>query len=172
MIAVASTLSVVVVGVLQGVLIAIGISVLDLLRRVARPHDAVQGYVPGLAGMHDVDDYPGATEVPGLMVYRYDSPLFFANAAVFRGAVRELIAEATDPAFLVLQCEAITDIDVTAADMLERLETELHEAGIELVFVSLRNRLVELLRRYDMHATLDRCRFHRSIELAIEDIAP
>ena len=83
LIAVVTALSVVVVGVLQGVLIAIGISVLDLLRRVARPHDAIEGYVPGLAGMHDVDDHPDATEVPGLLVYRYDSPLFFANAEDF-----------------------------------------------------------------------------------------
>ena len=101
LIAIATTLSVVVVGVLQGVLIAIGISVLDLLRRVARPHDAIEGYVPGLAGMHDVDDYPDATEVPGLLVYRYDSPLFFANAEDFTTRALAAVDAAAVPGAVV-----------------------------------------------------------------------
>src|SRR5262249_35709175 len=70
--------------ILYGVLVAIALSVADLLIRVARPHDAIQGIVPGLAGMHDVDDYPDAQTIPGLVVYRYDAPLFFANAEDFR----------------------------------------------------------------------------------------
>ncbi|HQR26773.1 MAG TPA: SulP family inorganic anion transporter, partial [Nocardioides sp.] len=79
-----TTASVLVVGVLEGIIVAIVLSLADLLRRVSRPHDAVQGFVPHLAGMHDVDDYPEATLLPGLLVYRYDSPLFFANAEDFR----------------------------------------------------------------------------------------
>ena len=67
-------------GILYGVLIAIAVSVAELLIRVARPHDAILGLVPGLAGMHNVDDYPQARTIPGLVVYRYDAPLFFANA--------------------------------------------------------------------------------------------
>ena len=82
--ALATTVAVLVFDVLLGIVAAIALSVLDLLRRVARPHDAVLGIVPGLAGMHDVDDYPSAQVVPGLMIYRYDSPLFFANAEDFR----------------------------------------------------------------------------------------
>ena len=70
--------------ILYGVLAAVGLSVAELLWRVGRPHDAIQGLVPGLAGMHDVDDYPQAETVPGLVVYRYDAPLFFANAQDFR----------------------------------------------------------------------------------------
>ncbi|WP_445519797.1 STAS domain-containing protein [Streptomyces sp. NEAU-174] len=66
--------------ILYGVIVAVGLSVAELLTRVARPHDAVEGLVPGLAGMHDIDDYPQARTIPGLLVYRYDSPLFFANA--------------------------------------------------------------------------------------------
>ena len=80
MLAVTTALSVAVLGVLYGVLVAIGLSILDLLRRVARAHDSVQGIVPGVAGMHDVDDYPEAAVIPGLVVYRYDAPLCFANA--------------------------------------------------------------------------------------------
>ena len=82
--ALATTASVLLFGVLYGVLVAIVLSILDLLRRVARPHDAVLGFVPGVAGMHDLDDYPEADPVPGLVVYRYDAPLFFANAENFR----------------------------------------------------------------------------------------
>ena len=80
----ATMVAVLAVGVLYGVLVAVGLSVLDLLRRLARPHDGVLGYVPGIAGMHDIDDYPDARPVPGLLVYRYDAPLCFANAENFR----------------------------------------------------------------------------------------
>ena len=83
-ISVATMIAVLTVGVLYGVLVAVALSVLDLLHRLARPHDGVLGYVPGVAGMHDVDDYPGAQPVPGLLVYRYDAPLCFANAENFR----------------------------------------------------------------------------------------
>jgi high affinity sulfate transporter 1 len=82
--ALATTAAVLVFGVLYGVLVAIGLSILELLRRMARAHDAVLGFVPGVAGMHDVDDYPEAERVPGLVVYRYDAPLFFANSEDFR----------------------------------------------------------------------------------------
>ena len=84
LLAVATTVAVLLVGVLLGVLVAVGLSLLDLLRRVVRPNAAVEGFVPDMAGMHDVDDYPQASVVPGLLVYRYDSPLFFANAENFR----------------------------------------------------------------------------------------
>jgi MFS superfamily sulfate permease-like transporter len=148
------------------------LSILLFFRRAWWPRGSVLGYVERLGGWYTVERHPDeAAPVPGVVVFRWEAPLFFANAAVFRGAVRDLIAESSPPpTFLVVQCEAITDIDVTAADMLERLETELHDAGITLVFVALRNRLVELLRRYGMDATLDRCRFHRTVELAIADL--
>jgi sulfate permease, SulP family len=83
LLAVAAVAGVLVFGLLFGVLAAIGLSVVELLHRVARPHDAVQGFVPGLAGMHDIDDYPQATTMPGLLVYRYDSPLFSPTPRTF-----------------------------------------------------------------------------------------
>ena len=89
LIALATTVGVLVLDVLYGVLLAVALSIIDLVRRVARPHDGVLGYVPGIAGMHDIDDYPNAKLVPGLVVYRYDSPLFFANAEDFQGAGAE-----------------------------------------------------------------------------------
>jgi SulP family sulfate permease len=131
LIALATTVAVLVVGVLPGVLVAIGLSVLALLGRVVRPHDAIEGFVPDLAGMHDVDDYPGATVVPGLMVYRYDSPLFFANTEDFRRRALAAVEDAAEPVrWFVLNAEAIIDVDITAVDALEGLRTELSDQGI------------------------------------------
>ena len=123
--------SVLVLDVLLGIVAAIALSVLDLLRRVARPHDAVLGLVPGLAGMHDVDDYPSAQVVPGLMIYRYDSPLFFANAEDFRLRALAAVDEAATPVrWFVLNAEAVSEVDITAADALEELRQELDRRGI------------------------------------------
>ena len=99
--ALATTASVLLFGVLYGVLVAIVLSILDLLRRVARPHDAVLGFVPGVAGMHDLDDYPDADPEPGLVVYRYDAPLFFANAENFRERALAAVDENADPVEVV-----------------------------------------------------------------------
>ena len=82
--ALATTAAVLIFDVLYGIAVAVGLSILDLLRRIARPHDGILGYVPGLAGMHDIDDYATGRQVPGLLVYRYDAPLFFANAEDFK----------------------------------------------------------------------------------------
>lgn len=113
-IAVSALAGVLVTGILNGVLIAIAVSVADLLIRVARPHDAILGLVPGLAGMHDVDDYPEARTIPGLVVYRYDAPLFFANAYDFR---RRALAAARchgPPRWFVLNVEANVEVDIPA----------------------------------------------------------
>ena len=116
-IVVVTMVAVLTVGVLYGVLVAVGISVLDLLRRLARPHDGILGYVPGVAGMHDVDDYPDAEPVPGLLVYRYDAPLCFANAENFRRrALAALDAEPEPPRWFLLNAEANVEIDSTAAE--------------------------------------------------------
>jgi SulP family sulfate permease len=131
LLAVGTTLAVLVVGVLEGILVAIALSLADVLRRVSRPHDAVQGFVPDLAGMHDVDDYPQATRLPGLMVYRYDSPLFFANAADFKHRALRSIAESPEPVrWFVLNAEANVEVDITASDVLEELRGELAARGI------------------------------------------
>ena len=129
--ALATTVSVLVFGVLYGVLVAIALSLLDLLRRVARPHDAVQGFVPGVAGMHDIEDYPGADLEPGLLVYRYDAPLFFANAENFRERALAAVAEYPgEVKWFVLNAEANVEVDLTALDALDQLRAELHERGI------------------------------------------
>ena len=127
-----TTVGVLVFGVLIGIGVAIGLSTLILLRRVARPHDGVLGYVPGVPGMHDVDDYPHARQVPGLVVYRYDSPLFFANAQDFVVRALEAIEDAeTKPEWFLLNAEANVDVDLTSVDALEQLRETLAERGIE-----------------------------------------
>lgn len=144
-IALTTALAVLAVGVLYGVLIAIGISILDLLRRVSRPNAAVLGSVPGLAGLHDVADYPGARQVPGLVVYRYDSPLFFANAEDFR--VRALVAARSTPdlRWFVLNVEAIVEVDLTGVDALEAVRRELASQHVVLALARLKQDLREQL---------------------------
>ncbi len=118
-------------GVLPGIGIAVGLSLLDLIRRIADPHDGVLGYVPGLAGMHDIEDYPEATVVTGLLVYRYDSPLFFANAENFlTRAMAAVEATQPPPEWFVLNAEANIEVDLTAVDTLEELRAWLTERKI------------------------------------------
>ncbi|MFI5623632.1 SulP family inorganic anion transporter [Nocardioides sp. NPDC051685] len=140
--ALVATVAVLAAGVMWGVLIAVGLSVLDLLRRVAHPHDAVEGYVPGLAGMHDVDDYPDAEEVPGLLVYRYDSPLFFANAEDFRTRALAAVDDAQWPVeWFLLNVEANVEVDITAVDALESLRRALTERGVVLALARIKQEL-------------------------------
>ena len=144
--ALTTTIGVLAFGVLLGIAVAIGLSVLDLIRRVAHPHDAIEGYVPGIAGMHDVDDYPSAELTAGLLVYRYDSPLFFANADDFRRRVLAAVAASPEPvSWVVLNTEAIVDVDVTAADVLEDVRRQLAERGIVLALARLKQDLRDTL---------------------------
>ena len=130
---------------LQGVLVAVSLSLVDVLRRVARPHDAVEGLVPDLAGMHDVDDYDNAVVVPGLLVYRYDAPLFFANADNFLSACASPWPRTTRD-WVLLNAEAIGEVDLTGADALETLRAELAEKGVVLALARLKQEPREVLR--------------------------
>ena len=127
-----ATAGVVVFGVLQGIVVAIVLAILMFFRRNWWPHGAVLGQVPGLRGWHSVDGHDDAVQIPGVVVYRWEAPLFFANAGAFRQQVRHL-ARTEQPSWIVLQCEAITDIDVTAADMLRQLDDELNAQGSSAV---------------------------------------
>jgi SulP family sulfate permease len=142
LLAMATTVGVIAVDVLYGVLVAVGLSVLDVLRRVARPHDGILGYVPGIAGMHDIDDYPDARPVPGLVVYRYDSPLFFANSANFyRRAMAAVNDAPTAVRWLLLNAEANVEIDITAVDALDALRVDLEARGIVLALARVKQDL-------------------------------
>ncbi|HEU5471903.1 MAG TPA: sulfate permease [Actinophytocola sp.] len=129
--ALATTAAVLLFGVLYGILAAIALSILDLLRRLARPHDGILGTVPGLAGLHDIDDFPDATTIPGLLVYRYDAPLCFANADNFRTRALAAVEDSPTPVrWFLLNAEANVEVDITAADTLEDLRRELARRDI------------------------------------------
>ncbi|MGA4506494.1 SulP family inorganic anion transporter [Propionibacteriaceae bacterium G1746] len=148
--ALATTASVLVFGVLAGVGVAIGLSVLDLIRRIVHPHDGILGYVPQVAGMHDIDDYPEAVQVPGLVVYRYDSPLFFANASDFSRRALAAVDEARERGevfWLLLNVEANVEVDLTAVDALEELRRQLDQDGIRLAVARVKEDLREELLR-------------------------
>ena len=145
-IALSTAAAVVAFGVLNGVLVAIGLSVADLLRRLAHAHDSVQGLVPGVPGMHDVDDYPAATVVPGLLVYRYDAPLFFANAADFRRRALAAIEDSPQPVrWFLLNAESNVEVDLTALDALEQMRTECERRGIVFAMARVKQDLRDAL---------------------------
>lgn len=150
LIAVAACVGVLVVNILYGVLIAIGISVAELLVRVARPHAAILGQVPGLAGMHDVEDYPSAQTIPGLVVYRYDAPLFFANAEDFR---RRALAAAEGEApvrWFVLNVEANVEVDFTALEAVESVREELTTGGAVFALARVKQDLLARLKAFGL----------------------
>ena len=164
-----ATIGVVLFGVLQGILVAVVLAVILFFRRSWWPPGEVLGH-DGEAGWHSLKRFPDGAEVPGVLVFRWEAPLFFANAGIFRQQVRQLVRQ-RKPRWLVLQCEAITDIDVTAADMLKALDLELNAQGIHIAFAELRGRLHDLILRYGLHETLDAEHFYDSIPIALEAIA-
>jgi MFS superfamily sulfate permease-like transporter len=129
----------------------------------------VLGRVESLGGWHAVSRYPEARQVPGIVVYRWEAPLFFANCAAFRTQIRELVRDRR-PSWVVVQCEAVTDIDVSAAKMLEQLDQELNASGVHMAFVEMRSRLHELVLRYGLFETLDRDRFYPTLEAGLDAI--
>ena len=164
-----ATAGVVFFGVLEGIVIAIVLSILMFFRRSWWPHGAVLGQVDGVDGWHSIENHPEARQLPGVVVYRWEAPLFFANAGAFRTQIRAL-ARDDEPAWIVLQCEAITDIDVTAADMLKLLDDELNAKGVHLAFVEMRSRLQELTSNYGLFETLDRDHFYPTLDAALTEI--
>jgi high affinity sulfate transporter 1 len=156
-------------GVLEGILIAVVLSILLFFRRSWWPHGEVLGQIDGESGWHANHNGLVGTELPDIVVYRWEAPLFFANAGMFRQQIRALARE-RKPHWVILQCEAITDIDVTAADILQQLDIELNEHGIKIAFVELRDRLKDLVYDYGLFATLDADHFYGSIEEALADI--
>ena len=154
--ALVTTIAVLATDILVGVGIAVGLSVIELFYRVARPHDAVLGTVPNLAGLHDIDDWEGAKTIPGLVIYRYDAPLCFANAENFKERVLEAIKAETIPVeWLVLNMEANVEIDITAIDMLSELRAEL--ATKNIVFAMARV-------KQDLYLDLERAGFLNDIK--------
>ena len=170
--ALATTVCVLFFNLLIGILVAIALSILDLLRRVARPHDGVLGYVPEIAGMHDIDDYPAARTVHGLLIYRYDSPLFFANADNFLRRALAAVAAARDPVhWFVLNTEANVQIDITSLDALDELRRRLQELGIEFALARTKHELYQDLQRGGFVDRLGADRVYQTLPSAVEAYA-
>ncbi len=157
-------------GVLQGIVVAIVLAILLFFRRNWWPHGAVLGRVPDVGGWHSLSVYPAGEQVDGIVVFRWEAPLFFANAGQFRDQVRTLVRE-REPDFVVLQCEAVTDIDVTAAEVLKDLDEELNANGVHLAFVELRDRLRDLIVRYELQTTLQSEHFFPSVDVAVRELS-
>lgn len=158
-----ASLGVIVLGVLQGIVIAIALAVALYFRRGWQPRGALLGRVDGLPGWHNLERYPDAVQIPGIAVYRWEAPLFFANCSSFRTEVRKIV-RSREVSWVIVQCEAVTDIDVSAAQMLEQLDQELNARGVHMAFVELRTRLEHLVQRYGLFETLDRDRFYPTLE--------
>jgi high affinity sulfate transporter 1 len=159
---------VVVLGALEGIVVAIVLSLGDFVRRAWRPYDAVLGRVRGRKGYHDLDRHPEAVEIPGLLLYRFDAPLFFANAELFSERVNAEIAARLEPTrWVVVAAEPITDIDTTGAEVLGRVVDDLEARSITLVFAELKGPVKDLLGRYGLLARIGEDRVFPTLGTAI-----
>jgi high affinity sulfate transporter 1 len=165
--AIAAFLGVAILGVLPGIAVAVGLSVLNVFRRLWWPYQAVLGRAHGVSGYHDVSVYPDAQRLPGLLLFRFDAPLIFANARVFRDRIRSFVLDDPDLKWILVAAEPITDVDTTAADTLEELDEELNEKGISLVFAEMKSPVHEKIDRYQLTRTIDPAHFFPTVEDAI-----
>jgi len=163
-----ATLGVITIGVGAGIVIAVLLTVLTLLLRASRPHDAILGRLPGTEDYSDVEVHPGAEGVPGALIYRFDASLVFFNADYFKQRVRAAVASAaTKPRAFILDVEAVTMIDLTAAYALEEVRAELNAHGIEIMIARARTALREQLTRYGLLG-MGAERFYPSVKAAVE----
>jgi len=164
--AVVCAIAVVVLGILPGIVLAVAISLVELIKRLSRPHDAVLGFVDGMPGMHDVDDYPEATQLPGLVVFRYDAPLFFGNANDF--FTKTVAAAAGDDVrWLVLNMEANVEVDSTGLDALGEIVRFLRGRGVHVALARVKNDLLIPMRRYGTAALIGEENMYPTLPAAV-----
>lgn len=158
-----------VLGIMPGIALALAIAVIEFLWDGWRPHSAILGRPPGVDGYHDITRYPDAVRVPGLVLFRWDAPLFFANAEFFRERVLEAVADAPEGhgSWIVVAAEPVTSIDVTAADALSELDDALMARGIHLCFAELKDPVKDTLRRFGLFARFGEERFFPTIDAAV-----
>jgi SulP family sulfate permease len=172
-IAAVTTGCVIVFGVLEALVVAVGLSVIDTVRRSARPHDAVLGWVERLGRYADVSLHPTATVTPGVVVYRLDDRLFFANARYFTARVREAVRAAPTPvSWLVFDAEAVTHTDSTGLEALETLAKDLRREEIRLVVARLRTRMEEQFDEAGITGTIGRDAFYPTVHAAVDAYTP
>jgi len=157
-----------VLGTIQGIGIAIVIAVIEFLWDGWRPHSAVLGRVENLAGYHDVSRYPSAARIPGLVLFRWAAPLFFANAELFKSRVLDAVANSPGPVrTVVITAEPVTSVDVTAADVLADLDDELREMGVKLTFAEMKDPVKDKLKRFGLFERFGAEAFYPTIEEAV-----
>jgi high affinity sulfate transporter 1 len=159
-----------VLGAIPGIGLAITIAVIEFLWDGWRPHSAVLGRAEGVHGYHDLTRYPHARQIPGLVLFRWDAPLFFANAELFKQRVLDAAANApTKVKWMVVTAEPVTSVDVTAADILAELKNALNEAGTELFFAELKDPVKDKLKRFGLFTQIGEDRFFPTISAAVEN---
>jgi high affinity sulfate transporter 1 len=167
-VSIAALLGVVLFGVLPGIAIAVAVSVAVAFRRTWWPYQTVLGRVPQIPGFHDLRSYPDAELLPGLVIFRFDAPLFFANARTFREQIRRLASADPRPTWIIVAAEPITDVDTTAADMLDDLDEALNAKSISLVFAEMKDPVRRKVERYGLTRTIDPRHFFPTIDAAVD----
>jgi MFS superfamily sulfate permease-like transporter len=160
---------VVALGVIPGIGVAVLIAVIEFLWDGWRPHHALLGRVEGIRGYHDLKRYPGARQIPGAVLFRWDAPLFFANAELFHQRVLEAVASSPTPVRrIIVSAEPVTSIDVTSADVLAELEQQLRDAGIELCFAEMKDPVKDKLKRFELFERFGAARFYPTLGAAVD----
>src|SRR6266704_2913213 len=167
LLSIAAFLGVALLGVLPGIASAVALSILNVFRRAWWPYETRLGGVEGLEGYHDIHSYPDARHLPGLVIYRFDAPLFFANAKTFRDEVRRMARADPPPTWIVVAAEPVTDVDTTAADVLEELDEMLNAKGISLVFAELKDPVRRKIERYGLTRTIEARHFFPTVGAAV-----
>nr|WP_218860525.1 sulfate permease [Petropleomorpha daqingensis] len=155
-------------GVLPGIGIAVALSILNVFRHAWRPYSTTLGLAEGVPGFHDVRSYPAARRLPGLVIYRFDAPLLFANAKTFRDEVVGLARTVPSPGWVVVAAEPITDVDTTAAEMLFDLDRLLDERGQTLVLAELKDPVRRKVERYGLTREIEPRHFFPTVEAAVD----
>jgi high affinity sulfate transporter 1 len=164
------TIGVATLGAIPGIGLAIVVAVIEFLWDGWRPHSAVLGRAHGVSGYHDITRYPDAERIPGLVLFRWDAPLFFANAELFSDGVRAAIAASPTPVRrIVIAAEPITSVDVTAADALAELRQELDAAGVELCFAELKDPVKDKLKRFGLYGQWGEQSFFATLGSAVKN---
>jgi high affinity sulfate transporter 1 len=156
-------------GVIPGIGLAIALAVIEFLWDGWRPYHAVLGRVNGLRGYHDVKYHPDARRIPGLVLFRWDAPLFFANAELFHQRLLEAVAQSPTPVRrIIVAAEPVTSIDVTSADMLDELDQQLRRSEIELRFAEMKSPVQDKLKRFELFERFAKPNFYPTLGAAID----
>ena len=167
--AAAAFLGVTLVGVLQGIVVAIGLSFAAVIARAWQPYRTELVRTADRPGYHDIERHPDGQRIPGLAVVRFDAPLFFANGTIFDRYIRSVVHHQPTPAeWVVIAAEPITGLDTTAVDQLVELDRYLKDQGIRLVFAEMKGPIKDRLIRFGAAGSFDTSRFYPTVETAVD----